>query len=570
MAKYNQKTEKVVKKTINHEGYTGLTQSPVNELIGMLSTGMGGTFYEKESEREKRFKTILAKVAKKDKLFAAKALIYARTVFGQRSVTHLGAVEMLTHLQGDSLGKKFYSRRNKALKTGGIIYRIDDMTEILSAYLAKNKIKSDDKWTMPNSIKKGFKDAIENADKYELAKYQLKNRSVSLVDIINLVHPEETDKQGFVYLPKDKYLKLTSGTRFVGKEFETMSDGNVKIPTLRALVLGILKQFNTVEDKNTKSGQEVASKVKSGELSASEASIILNESKNENYKELIETKKIGYLALLRNLRNIIKINDLDLLKKATDLLTNEKFIKRSLVWPHQIDLALEIMLIEFGGNALKKVANALNTAYELSIPNLNQLLPPGNTAIVFDTSGSMQGGWNDVMIPYGKGYKNISDSPATKAALVAATFAKSVGCDVYHFANYTRQITGWNPADSINTLKNKFMSYNGKVGHGTAFGSCFDEFTSKRKLYDRIVIISDEQDNYGEVEQKYKNYANQFGMPHVYIINIAGYAATSTLKLKSNNKIHRLFGYTQDIYEKIPELEINTNAVIEAINKIQI
>ena len=164
MSKYNAKVEKVVQKTTTHQGGTGYTQKPEYELVGILATCMGNTYYEKEGEREKRFKEVLAKVAKKNPLFAAKALVYARSVFGQRSVTHFGAVEMLPFLQGDALGKKFYSKRNKKQKRGGIIYRLDDMTEILAAYLAKNGQDA----SIPNSIKKGFRDAIENADAYNL------------------------------------------------------------------------------------------------------------------------------------------------------------------------------------------------------------------------------------------------------------------------------------------------------------------------------------------------------------------------------------------------------------------
>jgi hypothetical protein len=57
-------------------------------------------------------------------------------------------------------------------------------------------------------------------------------------------------------------------------------------------------------------------------------------------------------------------------------------------------------------------------------------------------------------------------------------------------------------------------------------------------------------------------------MPFVYIINIAGYA--NTVPIKSSSKVHRLYGYSADIYEKIPKLELNVNEVIKAINAIEI
>jgi len=567
MAKYNEKrvNQSPVQPTVTHQGGAGLTQRPEHELIGILSTGLSNTFYEKETEREIRFREVINKVAAKDPLFAAKALIYARTVFGQRSVTHFGAIELLPHLSGDSLGKKFFSKRERNANRGGIVYRLDDMAEILACYKAKNGEDA----PIPNAIKKGFKDAIENADKYTLGKYQMKSRGVSLIDIVNLVHPKQMPGQGDVELSVAEYLKAVKGTKWEHKTLDKAqigaASGSVKIPTLHALILGLLKQTDTVEDKNTKAGQEVAAKVKAGDISKEDAKVMLQEAKTENFKELIETKKIGYLALIRNLRNILKTNDTNLVNQACELLVEKDFIRKSLVWPHQIDIALEIMLLEFSGQSMAKVAKALDTAYELSIPNLAQLLPEGRTAVVFDTSGSMGSNWRNI---YLDSKTTINKQPAEKAALIAATFAKGVYGDVYHFANDSEQIIGWNPNDSINTLKKKFMSYNGALGHGTNFGSCFDTFAKLGKQYDRVIIISDEQDGYGGVERAYNNYCQKFGTPYVYIINVCGYGPVSPIK--SSPRVLRLQGYNQDLYDKISQMEINPAVIIEAINKIEI
>jgi len=558
MSKYNQKREPVVQKTTTHQGGSGQTQRPEHELVGILSTGIQNTFYEKESERETRLREVIDTIAKKDKLFAAKALVYARSVFGQRSVTHVGAVNLLPHLSGDELGKRFFSKRNRKGNEGGIIYRLDDMMEILACYRAKNKTN-----TIPGAMKRGFKGAIENADAYELAKYQMKSSTLSLVDIVNAVHPVPTEKNGYVDVPTADYIKAIVGTKFEKDTFNEVVEGTVRVPALRALVLGILKQFNTVEDKNTETGKKVAEAVKSGEITKAEAEKVLVEQKTENYAELIKTKKIGYLALLRNLRNILKTNDTPLLDAACELLIEPKFIKKSLVWPHQIDLALEVMLLEFNGRQLAKVADALGKAYEASIPNLKELLPEGRTAVVFDTSGSMTG--RGVALPGGK---RSSSTPAEKAALVAATFAKGIGGDVYHFASWSEKITGWNPTDSVNTLKKKFTSYNGKCSHGTDFASCFNLFADNNTQYDRVVIISDMQDGYSRVEDNFKKYVNKFGTPYVYLIDVVGYSTTAPIK--GGQKVFRLYGYTQDIYEKIPQMEVNINEVIDAINAIEI
>jgi len=554
MAKYNEKriSNPEVKPVITHQGGQGYTQKSEKELVGLLATGLSNTYYERETERETRFKSVLNTVASKNALFAAKALVYARTIFGQRSVTHVGAIELLPYLTGTELAKRFYSKRERNANKGGIVYRLDDMAEILAVYQAKNGVDA----PIPNSIKKGFKDAIENSDAYSLAKYQMKSRAISLVDIVNLVHPLQTKIQGTVDIDVAEFQKAVMGTKFEKTAFE-VKDGKVTIPTLMALVLGLLKQFNTVEDKNTEAGKIVAEKVKKGEISAEEAKNELNEAKTDNYKELIETKKIGYLALLRNLRNILKTNNTELLDKACELLVQKDFIRKSLVWPHQIDLCNEVLQSEFRPTQLGKVLIALNTAYERSIPNLKELMPERKTAVVYDSSGSMS-----TQISLEEHKRGIA-SALDKAALIGATFAKGLNADVYTFANSCRMCT-FNPTDSVNTIKKSILS--SAMHGGTVWGTIFPELL-RQGGYERIIIISDEQ-SHDNALNSYKEYCNKYGTPYLYIVNICGYGPT--VNIKENDKTYRLFGYTQDIYMKATTAEINIDQVIEQINKIEI
>ncbi len=525
MSRYNQKT--VSTPTVeNHQGGVGYAYNPKAELVAVLATGLENKYYEKVGEREQRLSKLIAEVASKDKLFAAKALVYARTVMGQRTVTHFGAVELAKLLSGDNLGTRFFSKRDRKANKGGIIYRLDDMLEIAACYQARNPGKN-----FSNAIKKGFKSALESADEYELAKYQAKNRDLALVDIINLVRPKPSEKMA---------------------------------PVFAKLMKGELKQFNTVEDKNTKVGQEVAAKIKSGELTKEEAVDVLNEAKEDNYAELIATRKIGYLALLRNLRNILKTGaNAELVAGACGLLTDKKLIKQSLVFPHQIDIALEIMLDEFGASKAFPFIKALNDAYELAIPNLTELFAHGTTAVVYDTSDSMHHAhYSKVKI----GKKEINKAPVEKAALIAATLAKGIGADLFQFGSDCAKIK-FNPLDTVNSIKNHGMSLNGQVGHGTSFDSIFRTL-SKSGKYDRIFIISDMQggDNI-TANSSYQAYTKQFGQPYIYTIDIQGYGTTM---FKQSNKVIQLFGYGADIYEYVKKAEINPKALIEAINAIEI
>ena len=215
------------------------------------------------------------------------------------------------------------------------------------------------------------------------------------------------------------------------------------------------------------------------------------------------------------------------------------------------------MLTEFNGRQLSQVAQALNLAYERSIPDLAELFNDGRTAVVLDVSGSMTS-----RIQTGKGVSGNS-SALDKGALVGATLAKGIGADMYVFANNCAPVR-FNPLDSINTLKNALLHGTG-VGGGTSWGSIFPVLQQYGK-YDRVFIISDEQ-GADQVETSYRSYCAAHGTPNTFVINMCGYAPTM---IKEGTKVHRLYGYTADIYETAKRIEIDLDAVITEINKIEI
>ena len=517
MSKYNE-TKTITATVTTHQGGQGFQHKPEHELMSLLANGISNTFYEKETDQDKRLVNAIQQV---DPELVAKMLVYTRAVLGQRSVTHRGAVALLSNLTGKEWGKFLFSKRDRRANFGGLIYRLDDMLEITACYFAHNPGKP-----LPNALRKGFKSVLENSDEYSLAKYQGKDKKVSLVDLVNLVRPKPQ-----------------------GKEQEEL---------FKKLMTGGLKQFNTVEDKNTKAGQDVAAKVKAGELDEEQAKVELSKAKEDNFKGLIEDKIIGYLALLRNLRNILlNTKDQQLIKDTCTALTNQTMIQKSLVFPHQIDLALEVLIDEFKMSVSSDFVTALNSAYELAIPNLSEIGAVGKTAVVFDSSGSMT-----TKIEIGKG-KNGSQGAIDKASLIAATLAKGIKADVYTFDTSCR-VVNYNPSDSINTIKNNFR--HGALGGGTDFGCIFNALNQH---YDRVFIISDMQgsDDISRASS-FQAYKSQFGEPYIYCINLCGYA--TTMFNPNNKKIAQIFGYSAEIYEIIKKVEIDYNVLLNDIKAINI
>jgi hypothetical protein len=550
--KYNKnKVQQPVQSAPTLQGGSGFDLKPELALMNLLANGINNTFYEKESDQEARLVALIKQVADKDPMLVAKMLVYTRDEIGQRSVTHRAAVALLPFITGKPWATDFFSKRDRNSNFGGIVFRVDDMLEIAACYQALNPGKR-----LPNSLTRGFKLAFENSDAFELARYKGAGKNVKLIDLLNLVKPTDSERNGSVVVDKAAYLQAISNSKkgYQNKPFEDLENGKIKIPALRALVVGLLEEFNTVESKNSKAGQEVAKQVKSGAISKTEGDAKLKEVKEQNFTALTKDGDIGYLALIRNLRNIINsASTKELIDQSVKQLTEVKAIQGSRVFPHQIDLALEVVLAESGFVSVSlPILLALGTAYELSIPNLSGLGAHGKTAVVIDQSSSMSS--NIRLSDSVTGRRSAIE----KAALIAATLAKGLGADVYGF-DYSCRSIAYNPLDSINTIKNIF---NKAPGGSTNFGTIFPALANR---YDRVFIISDMQgsDSLGQTVVDYKRKYDVD--PFVYCIHLCGYSATMA---KPGSRVFQVFGYSSEIYDIIKKMEVDPQALLNEVKKI--
>jgi hypothetical protein len=318
MARFNEKTTGT--KTVNLAGGEAYSQTPELDLVSILLTSFANDqFYEKAETKFDRITELLKKV---NPLFAAKAAIYARTEFGMRSISHVLASEIAKHISKEKWAKEFYK---------AIVYRPDDMSEILAYHKKNGKIS--------NAMKKGFAMAFNKFDAYQLAKYRCENKSIKLIDIVNLVHPKGNDKN---------------------KE------------ALKLLVKGELKSTDTWQSKLTNAGQ----KAKNTEQKA--------EFKKQVWIDFVNNPKLEYFALLRNLRNILEQAP-EAIEKACIELTNENRIKKSMVLPFRYFTAIK----ELEQFTDRNIIIALSKAAEIALNNVPEL--PGKTLIAVDVSGSMHG-----------------------------------------------------------------------------------------------------------------------------------------------------------------------------------
>jgi hypothetical protein len=511
-----------VEDTTNRCGYGAYSLDDELRLISMLNTlKLEPQFYRSENQTMKELRDLIERIGLKDPYFVAQAIVYSRCKGeGMRSINHLAAALLAPFIAGQEYAKRFYGLWNKKEDRGGCIYRPDDMAEIKDVYDALNS------GTLSNSMKKGFASVIESLDTYLLAKYKK-----SVIDIANLVHPNPSKSKAYV----------------------TDENGN-KVNVLSALMKGITVTADTWEAAQSEAGQEVAQAVRDGKLTKEKAAEVLKQAKAENWNTLLKDGKLGILAALRNIRNIIQTSTDETIDLLCKLVSDGSKIREGLIMPYQIDTAYEVVKTDCNGMATRKVLDALQKGYVASIPNLAQALP-GKTVVLVDCSGSM-----NVRCSSKNG--RVSSTAAEKAGLLAATIAKATNADVVRFGSHA-QFINYDLNDNVFELGKKIGYAN--LG-GTDISCAFDKLKEK---YDRVILLSDNECNYGRwTSTGYKDYMRRTGAnPYVYCIDLAAYGTTP---LKNPGRVNYYFGYGYAMFDDIASKEFNPAMHIDKVRKIVI
>ena len=203
----------------------------------------------------------------------------------------------------------------------GITLRGDDATELMAFYLATFGKP------IPNSLRKGIEDVFGGFDEYTLAKYKGEGKTVKMRDLLCLCRPAPKDDA-----QSDMWKRLLEGRLETPVTWET-------------------------------------------QLSA-------NGNNRNTWEDLIDSGKVGYMALLRNLRNIITAKPRNI-EKVWQTIENPEAVRRSKQLPFRFLSAYKTIDRIAGSRGL----DALESAVDAATNNLPKL--PGTTVIAVDVSGSM-------------------------------------------------------------------------------------------------------------------------------------------------------------------------------------
>lgn len=335
--------------------------------------------------------------------------------------------------------------------------RGDDVTEIMSCYLSMFGKP------IPNALKKGISDAIQGFDEYTLAKYKGDGKSVKMRDLLCLCRPTPKNKA-----QSDLWKRLLNDELATPITWET-------------------------------------------QLSA-------HGNNKQTWENLIDSGKVGYMALLRNLRNIINAN-LYNIGKVFDTLQNPEAVKRSKQLPFRYLSAYK----EVAGIGGSRVLNTLENAIDASIANLPRL--PGTTVIAVDVSGSMR-----------NAISAKSSICCYEIAMLLGMVANRI-CDNAYFYTFDTSVKKENYS-SRDGLLSTVSRYTPRGG-GTHMHLPFQKMIDDKIKADRIIILSDNECNGGYWNKPVQVIADQYRKASgndlwVHAIDLQGYGTQQFHGAKTN------------------------------------
>jgi 60 kDa SS-A/Ro ribonucleoprotein len=428
VARTNVKRKAPAYEGVTHEGAPAVR---INELEKLKRSVMSCLLWEDEfyEDGEKIADRIVKLVAKVPASSVATLAIQARNQFKLRHVPLLLTAALCKHASGTRLVSDTVPL---------VVRRVDELAELVSIY---RKLNGKDA-ALANQLKKGLAQAFRNFDEYQFAKYD-RDGDWKVRDVMFMVHPGE-------------HLRLEDGADVaLATDRKDYFRSHVKRHPL----------FRRVAERNLKTPDtwEV-------ELSA-------GKDKKETFERLLKENRLGYLALLRNLRNMEQAGvDRDLIEKAILARKGAQNV------------------LPFRYLAAARHAPSLEPALDQALSEAIAEIPPfeGTTVILVDVSGSM----DDRLA--GKSDLKRVDAAATLAAI---------------FPGKTRVITF--SERHVEVPPRKGMAGVAAIlasqpHSGTYLGKAVTH--ANTLPHDRLIVITDEQTADRVPDPKAK---------HAYVINVA-------------------------------------------------
>ncbi|RKS95954.1 TROVE domain-containing protein [Chryseobacterium defluvii] len=483
----------------NYEGAKAFTMTPAEELYSaVVTTGLSNTTYEKGNDRLQRIQSL---IKKNDPEFVAKLAVYARNDMYLRSIPLVLATELAKQTSGTDLVSKTID---------GVVKRADEITELLAYYqLANERTETKKLNKLSKQIQKGLVKSFNKFDEYQFAKYNRK-AEVTLKDALFLVHPKAKDED-----QQAIFNKIVNDT--------------LDTPYTWEVELSVLGQTKFADEAERKSA-----------------------FKNK-WEELIFSNKLGYMATLRNLRNILEAEvSSEAMEKVCRYLSDEKAVKSSKQLPFRF-LAAYRELKTIHSKYLSSVLEALENAVMVSAQNIKGFGFDTSVVIAADVSGSMQQ-------PVSAKSKVLLYDIGLLMSMILQSQCKNVVTGI--FGDTWKRVPM--PKNGILRNVNEFYKREGEVGYSTNGYLVIEDLIRKREKADKIMIFTDTQlwnssGTRNSFEDSWNRYKAIAPNAKLYIFDLAGYGR-QPLDIKQND-VYLIAGWSDKIFDVLNALEDRKSAV---------
>lgn len=500
--------KKTVAQTVNHQGAMAYKTSAELELYtAVVTASLSNTFYEGDNQRLNRIVNLINRV---EPTFVAKLAVYCREQMYLRSVPLVLITELSKSHNGDGLVGQTTRR---------VIQRADEITELLAYYQLSN-LRTGDKQLnkLSKQVQKGLAQAFNKFDEYQFAKYNRKT-AVTFKDALFLTHPKATTKAQQVL-------------------FDKIVDDRLQTPYTWEVELSAVGQ------------QQYAN-------AAEKASAI-----RIKWEELIDSGKLGYMALLRNLRNILQAEvSSDAIRKVGEYLADPVAVRRSKQLPFRF-LAAYKELEPLKLNYVSWLMNSLEEAIRVSAENIKGFDLNTKLLIAADVSGSMY-------TPVSGKSKIHCYDVGLVLSMILASHSKNVVTgifgDTWREVNMSRK--------NILASVGKLNSMEGSVGYSTNAHVVISSLINANRKMDKVMFFTDLQmwdstrrnTQLSTVWQRYKSQVAP--KAKLYLFDLTGYGNVP-LRVERDD-VFLIAGWSDKIFDVLAAIEEGGDA-IEIIKRIKI
>ena len=495
--KFNLKA--ITSKVLNYEGATAYKLTPEMELYTLVAVAtLDDQFYEKAEDKLNRLRQL---INKNDAGFVARLAVYAREQMHLRSMPLVLAVELSKAHSGDGLVGRLVAR---------VVQRADEITELLAYYqLANRRMEVKKLNKLSKQMQKGLAVAFNKFDEYQFAKYD-RGTQIKMRDALFLVHPKAKDEVQQVLFDKMVNDELTTPYTW---EVELSALGQQSYKTSKARA----DAFRT------------------------------------KWEELIFSKKLGYMATLRNLRNFLEAGiSNEALDKVCKYLSDERAVASSRQLPFRY-LSAYRELKEVKDGRAGVVMEALEAAILCSAANIPGYDMDTRVVVAADVSGSMQ--------------KAISPNSKVQNFDIGLLLAMLM-------RNRCRNVITGMFGDSwkviqvpkVNILANveMFRSREGEVGYATNGFLVIKDLLARRQVVDKIMIFTDcqlwnDRNNDVSMALLWENYKKMAPEAKLYLFDLAGYGNTP-LRIEEGD-VYLIAGWSDKIFYVLQAIEEGGSAV---------